>query len=140
MGCATGGQCVQVPAQFQVRACILMQGMTGCPAVDYTVPHTYYSGGTDMRGCTPCGCAAPSGTDCNSNAHLQLWSAATCGAGGTMSADLPLPTSCTSPPPSGGAAGATLTTTPVGGSCAQTGGQASGMVVPQNAVTVCCTL
>jgi hypothetical protein len=140
MTCAIGGQCVQVPAPFQLRACILKQGMTNCPAADYTVPHTYYGSAADMRGCTPCTCGTPGGTDCNGSAHLQLWSAADCDTSGTMSADLhPLPANCTSPAPSA-MAGATLTTTPVGGACPALGGQPSGMVAPQNTVTVCCTL
>jgi hypothetical protein len=140
MTCATGGQCLDVPSPFQLRACILKQGMTTCPATDYTVQHTYYGSATDMRGCTACTCGTPGGADCNSNAHVELWSTSGCSAGGTLSADLhPLPASCVSPAPSA-LGGATLTTTPVGGSCPPIGGQPSGMVVPENAVTVCCTL
>jgi hypothetical protein len=55
-----------------------------------------------------------------------------------MSADLhPLPASCLTP--SGAMQGATFTTAPIGGSCPPQGGQPTGMVMPQGAVTVCCT-
>jgi len=125
---------------FQPQACIVATGDIACPAAApysvYSVRTVYYSAVTDTRDCAACTCGAPSGVDCNANAHVQTWDKNNCG-GGMLDDFSPLPETCK------GVDGATvsvkLITSPKGGSCLASMGQATGTATPVNPTTICCT-
>jgi hypothetical protein len=135
--CGAGGQCIPAPpASFEAHTCVLQPGTGGCSGAGfYSVQRTYYGGAQDTRGCSACTCNSTSGVDCNAGAQVVLWATSGCDGGASLPLS-PLPAACSAPAFT--VRGATFTTTPMG-SCTPVGGQATGSIVPQNPVTICCT-
>jgi hypothetical protein len=137
VGCPAGEQCVPSPqSPFEAHFCVLQAGSASCPAGAYSVQHLYYAGASDTRACTACGCGAPTGVDCNANAHVTTWNSNNCL--NNQTGDItPLPAGCSTPAAS--MHGAFFQTTPSGGACPASGGQPTGSVAEQGLTTICCT-
>lgn len=137
-GCTGTDVCQPKPAQgFESGLCIHHDGELDCPAGPFTNKHVFYTGVTDTRGCTACGCGAPTGATCA--ATIQVFSTG--------------PATCTGIPVASFTAGscanllgnpavasrrATVTTAPTGGQCGPTGGAPTGTAVGSGATTYCC--
>jgi hypothetical protein len=135
-GCGPGGQCMPTPpSPFGASICVQQAGAVGCPGGGYSTRHVFYGGASDTRGCSACTCGSLSGVDCNANAHVVVWATTGCDGGASLEIS-PLPSACSSP--AFRPLGATFVTTPSGG-CTPVGGQPTGAIVPQNAMTICCT-
>ena len=77
-GCASDQVCLPaVGSPFEPTFCVLKAGSNACPS-PFDARHVYYSGVSDGRGCSACGCGPPTGVDCNANAHATLWSKSSC--------------------------------------------------------------
>lgn len=139
-GCATG-LCLPKPkAPFQSGMCIMHTGDTGtCPAGVFTQKHVFYdpSATQDTRTCSPCACGSASGATCS--ATVNVYSSTNCtGLIATLNATTTAG-DCKNLSSNPAVAGFSATfTTPSGGNCAATGGQPTGMAVPQSPTTFCC--
>ncbi len=131
--CVAGEVCVAPPrAPFLPRLCVLATGEMACPAGSaYSVQHVYFTGGSDTRACTGCSCAAATGTTCAGSFHT--FDSASCMV---ETGAYPLTSACTSLTTA--PMGMSITVAPSGGSCALSGGQATGAFTPSGATTVCC--
>ncbi len=66
VACADGGGvCTPLPPDdFEANLCVYKQGASDCPAGEYAVKRTFFSGVEDTRGCSNCSCgAAPTTCD-----------------------------------------------------------------------------
>jgi len=136
---ATGGTCASgtcyAPATAPFGgACVYQTGDVMCPS-GFTNQHVFYASDTDTRGCSVCGCGAPSGSSCTGS--VSYWH-------NTLCSDFPVSTTI----PEGvcastytyyydgqsveGALGVS------GGSCTASGGQPQGTATPASPMTVCC--
>ncbi len=137
-GCNINQTCLPTPAAPYVGGlCIRKAGSVNCPAGMFNTKHLYFDDYTDSRMCSGCSCGADTG--------------ATCAGDVTMHSDTIINT-CSSPQatfPAGGCANLmnnpvmgsakfTVTTPPTGGSCAPSGGVASGVAVGTFPQTFCC--
>jgi hypothetical protein len=111
--------------------CIYQVGDVACPSTGYTQKSLVYTGFTDDRGCSACGCDPTACTGGN----VTVSPNATCG-GGVPNA---VPVACRFDgiPPTFPYS-AQITTAPTAGTCNPTGGQPGGAAVPTGATTVCC--
>lgn len=136
--CGTGKVCVpQGPGAAGESLCIRSDGMAACPA-GWPKAIVAYANATDTRACSGCACGGP-GTTCG-DAHYTFYTQPQCVAAGTTGVAQVNSSNCTDLTPevtqNMGSAKATL---PVAkGSCAASGGTATGSVTPQNPVTYCC--
>jgi len=137
-GCDAGYICVPVPPQpFLHGVCVVSTGMATCP--DQYDASTYYTGGTDGRGCTNgCSCGAPTELSCTPS--VTLYSGESCDSGTTN-----LATPACSPlfnlSPSNGFVSGKITPGTTPGQCApsQATIPPTGSVQPTGLTTVCCT-
>ena len=137
-GCAGSSVCVPLPpAPFAQTVCILQQGDVACPAGIYGQKLLYYTGATDTRSCSTCGCDPATGVTC-SGGQMTLWDASGCSG---SKIGLAIDGTCRS---ANGittvSANQTIAPTPSGGSCnASSGsGKPTGSVTPTGPTTVCC--
>jgi hypothetical protein len=130
-GCEAGQLCAP-PAGFPFESayCVARMGQWACPSA-YPAQRTYYASSVDSRACSECACESPTGIQCS--ATISTFGDPACNGGLMQEA---APTAC-----SGAATKAAMTTgtTATGGSCAPSGGVASGSVAPSTPTTVCCT-
>ncbi len=143
-GCNGQFSCLPKPdAGFLTGACVMKSGVNACPAGVFTKQHVFYTGFTDSRGCSACGCDAPAGGTCGASVQVfsdSLQNQCTVGPIATMAVT--------------NAAGACANiagnptvsnhkatiTAPTGGSCPATGGAPIGAALPDpaTATTFCC--
>ena len=132
-GCNVGQVCLPgTNAPYQPGVCISKPGDNMCPQT-FPNKHVYYDMMVDTRDCTACKCGPVTGATCT--ATVDLYSDAACN---TKIASIPAGTCgdlSGNPAVSGRKATPQFT-----GSCAAdaTGGQPTGSVTGQNAVTYCC--
>jgi hypothetical protein len=135
--CSAGEVCL---SEGSGAFCIMQAGMVECPAGDYSFSHTFYSGANDTRACSTCSCAPPSGGSCSlpngptgplaGFPYLDPACGAQTGAFYVESC-IAIPT----------VKAVKLTATPTlnAGTCAATGGAATGTASPAQPTTLCCT-
>jgi hypothetical protein len=133
--CASGQTCAPLAgAGFVQELCIGHLGDVACPAGAYGVKHVFYTTVVDLRGCTACTCAAPSGGSCDFTVDTYQSTTIACTGGeisygqGTMCAGVDQPGDFR------------LTLTPTAGSCAASNSAPTGSATPAGAVTVCCPM
>jgi hypothetical protein len=140
-GCNGGQVCLPKPVAPYVKGtCIASSGVKACPAGSFSDQHIFYQGvANDTRSCTQCSCNPATG--------------GTCGIDVTIYADQS-PNTCATPVATASSGSCTnfagnpyvigrtdvVTKQPSGGTCAATGGQATGSVSPDaaTATTYCC--
>ncbi len=132
--CSTG-VCAPDPTGTAFQLCIYQDGDTTCPAGPYTVKISMDTGFTDDRGCSPCGCDAPSAKCSGGSASIS--SDATCSQGALTvvpSGCIPFGSQTTGP------YYAQLVTQPTPGTglCTPTGGAQIGAANPTGPTTLCC--
>jgi len=126
--CGTGDTCVPAaPTGFKV--CGMQTGDVACP---FGTKSLEYTGADDTRACTTCACGTVGGVQCGG--VIEEYTSADCV--GTYT-DMSLPVAgggtCQGDPGSMQYVQATT-----GGSCAASGGTATGNAVPMGATTFCC--
>ncbi len=130
-GCEGGQLCAPPPGlPFEGAYCVARAGEWACPS-GYPAQRTYYASYVDTRACSDCTCEPPTGIQCS--AMVATFGDPMC-SGGVMQQSAP--TACS------GAmlkAAMAMATTATGGSCAPSGGVASGSAAPSTPTTVCCT-
>ena len=136
--CPSGDACLKYAPQgfLSGKFCVYTPGDTTCPGAPYGERHVYYTGLSDNRGCSTCGCALTGGS-CN-----------TVGDGVTLYWDpgcsdslvtLQVPSAC-SAVASARSAFLTGNPTPLSPPTADiSGGKPTGSASGTNATTVCCT-
>jgi hypothetical protein len=146
-GCSTGAACVpRASGEYAAYLCIQKAGdstqVPNCPAGWGTKPFIVaYQSGVDQRGCSPCQCT-PTGESCNAAAYTfyDESDCTTCSVG--CDNPITVSTACQDVTEllDGNTWSAKLTVAPslVGGSCAPSGGQPTGSVQGQGAMTFCC--
>jgi hypothetical protein len=141
-GCGTGF-CVPRPeSPFAAGICIVIEGDLACPG-NYRQRFVYYQGLLDTRDCTECSCTSPSGAVCSGSVTVgsdALCSAdrstvQTIGSCGTLGADPSAP----APPLVQSRSAFYSEGAATGGSCAASGGAATGTVSETDPITICCT-
>jgi hypothetical protein len=136
-GCANDFACLPNAAAPFGAVCISKLGDNACPAGSgYTTKKVFYDlDPTDTRACSDCSCGAPNGFSCTT--AITTYSDTACtSANSTTDASMSACNSFVNNPAVGSYK--SVSTTFTGGTCAASGGQAMGSVVPQNAVTFCC--
>jgi len=133
-GCGPAEACVPVGvAPYDGPACILQAGNTPCPAA-YPNGSVVFTGGTDTRGCSPCGCDVPA-TTCAGGA-FRFYDFDGC-AGGSI--DVTGTCVSVSPLMDGGTwSMRAIDGTPSSPACATNGGVPSGAVTTTGPTTICC--
>lgn len=133
-GCMNGAQCVPTPTGSFSRVCVTKAGDETCPS-DYPLKNSLYSGVSDSRDCSTCTCGSPTNVTC-SGGVAGIYDAPSCSGSSTT---VPVDGACHS------ASGITtisakFTTAPApsGGSCAPSGGNATGQAAGTGRLTVCC--
>jgi hypothetical protein len=136
-GCANDFACLPNTAAPFGAVCISKVGDNACPAGSgYTTKKVFYDlDPEDTRACTICSCGAPNGLSCTT-AITTFSDTACAAANSTTDATASACNSFVNNPAVGSYK--SVSTQFMGGSCAPSGGQAIGSVVPQNAVTFCC--
>lgn len=137
---ATGGGCganvcAPMPSgQYMPKLCILSQaGAVSCPSGPYTSKHVFYQGALDTRACSGCTCGSPVGVACTGT--LSLYKDSNCSS---VLASFPVPTACGGFTPGSLQSLKYVAGSATGGACTPSGGQPSGIVAPNQAITVCC--
>jgi hypothetical protein len=136
-GCTGGAICApKPPSPFESGLCISKAGDVTCPAGPFTTQYVFYTGVTDDRGCSDCSCAAASGTTCS--ATITLYSAQTINTctGPVAAVTTGGCADLTGNPTVAGREASGITTS--GGSCAASGGAATGSATPSTPTTFCC--
>jgi hypothetical protein len=132
-GCHSGFVCASDPLPpFNVKHCITQTGDVTCPGAPYNVKTTTFVRVDDTRSCGTCVCGGVTGAQCTGS--LDGYSQSGCG--GTRTSP-EYPSGCRGglPPYESVAVPAG---TPSGGSCAPSGGGATGTVRLVDVVTICC--
>jgi hypothetical protein len=134
-GCANDFACLPNPASPFGAVCISKLGDNACPAGSgYTAKKVFYDlDPVDTRACSECSCGSPAGTSCTTS--ITTYSDTACATANSTTAA----NGCNSyvnNPAVGSYKSVSTQITP--GTCAPSGGQAMGSVVPQTAVTFCC--
>ncbi len=135
-GCSTGEVCVPSAETAFPDICITRDGDHSCPSG--WLGETAYSGATDGRGCSACGCPTLTGITC-SYGTITVWDAGNCLAGG--SGAINIGTSCvdiSDYADNNSGSYRFQSGSLSGGSCAPSGGQPTGTVTPTGPITVCC--
>jgi hypothetical protein len=141
--------CVPVGANLCQAACLPPGSYLGCiaQAGDLACPTGFakkalsYSGASDSRTCSSCGCSIPSGGSCASTALLYPCSSCTSGATGPLTVSIG---ACATADQYIRCAGQSIRSaryagaTPNSGQCTPSGGLKSGSVTPTGPVTICC--
>jgi hypothetical protein len=129
-GCGAGSVCAPAPPpQFPSHLCVSQAGDVACPGGAFTDRHVVYTNADDTRSCSACSCGPASGVGCQGK--VSFYSDPSCtneiNGGG--------------PGCYGGAPFHSVKSTyvPSGGGCQPVGGALNGGVVPEGALTVCCT-
>jgi hypothetical protein len=131
-GCEGGQLCAPTTGlPFESVYCVARMGAWACPSA-YPAQRTYYASYVDSRACSACTCQAPTGIRCS--ATVSTFGDPSCTGGLT---ERSAPAACSG---AGLKAAMTKETKAAGGSCAPSGGLASGTVAPSTPTTVCCTL
>jgi len=117
-----------------VQLCIKTDGdAPECPAGwELAARIVTYVSGTDTRGCSGCSCAPPVGNVCVGGTY-QFFGSAGCAGGAIYT--IPETAACTDTTNS---LSAMYVAPPSGATCTPGGGAATGSVVPQQPVTLCC--
>lgn len=134
-GCANDFACLpNAPSPFGA-ICISKLGDNVCPAGSgYTAKKLFFDlDPVDTRACADCSCGSPAGLSCSSS--ITTYSDTTCNTAIATTA-----ASDCSTYPNNPAVGSykSVSTQFSQSTCASSGGQAMGSVVPQNPVTFCC--
>jgi hypothetical protein len=133
--CTSGELCL---SEGSGAFCIMQAGMVTCPPGDYAVSHVYYSGTTDTRACSACTCGPASGASCSFGGgplgfpYLDPMCATAPTGALVLDSCIVIPT----------VKAVELKATPMlldAGSCAPSGGVASGTATPAQPTTLCCT-
>jgi hypothetical protein len=129
--CDDGSLCMPIPAEpFEAPLCVWKTGADSCPA-EYPEQQIVYDDFTDDRGCSACGCGAPTGMTCD-DSSFYLWT-------GLTPHELPANGNCQYI-----GAGPDVTSVSYasgsvsGGECAPSGGDPSGTAEPVEPTTICC--
>jgi hypothetical protein len=126
-----------LPAGFSI--CVSIDGddpIVMCPA-GYPIPHVYYLGGDDNRGCADCQCRPPQGDSCSSLVSFYTDDACTMQVGSVTAASAgPMCVSIPEGSPLGSKQASAPVYTP--GTCQPSGGGPTGSVEPKHPVTFCC--
>ncbi len=131
-GCEAGQICAPTTGlPFESVYCVARMGAWACPS-GFPAQRTYYASYVDSRTCSACTCESPTGIQCS--AMVSTFGDPSCN-GGMMQQSAPA--ACSG---AGLKAAMTTGTKATGGSCAPSGGIASGTVVPSTPTTVCCTM
>ena len=126
--CSTGNLCAPpVPSGFQL--CATQSGDVACP---FGMKHTEYTGDDDTRGCTTCSCGAASAVTCGGS--IEEFTVNNC-TGSYTNVSLPIAGGGTC---QGSGASLEYIQSTSGGSCAASGGMATGSAAPTGPVTFCC--
>jgi hypothetical protein len=139
---AGAGACVTKAGsgRFDWRLCLATSGDAASCPVQYAHKHVVYGSFTDSRECSACTCYPPSGSQCVS--ELSVYEGATCkGAAAIQGVTVTVKNAplCIDLPP-GIALGSKVMARPVylPGACEPRGGNSTGEVAPEGAVTLCC--
>jgi hypothetical protein len=131
--CPSGQVCQPAsPAPYLGKLCIEQDGTPPCPS-PYPDGHVFYTGVTDMRGCTDCTCGPLAGVSCTTT--FDLYSDPACPSGAQTT--LPAPVTCDGLP----ALGAFVENDNMqndDAGCAPSGGTPMGTETPGSQVTFCC--
>ncbi|MEJ7732154.1 MAG: hypothetical protein WKG00_23465 [Polyangiaceae bacterium] len=122
---------------FVGGVCIMHVDDVSCPPGTFTEKHVFYQDFTDDRGCGECACGAAADGTCP--ATVELYGSDTCTAGSLLSS---IPAgACVDLVGNPEIQGRKLSAIglPTGGSCAASGGDATGDAEPTDATTFCCT-
>lgn len=134
-GCANDFACLPNPAAPFGAVCISKAGDNACPAGSgYTTKKMFFDlDPVDTRACSECSCGNPTGLSCTTS--ITTYSDTTCGSAIATTAASACSTYANNP-----AVGSykSVSTQFTAGTCAPSGGQAMGSVVPENPVTFCC--
>lgn len=136
-GCEGGSVCLaKGSGQYDSPACVSQSGTVACPG-GFPELIEAYSGTTDTRGCSQCECA--SNTLSCEGSKFTIWDVDGCASGGADDIDIPVG-SCvgTEPYVDNNACSYRATIGALAGSCATSGGEPTGELVPDGAVTYCC--
>jgi hypothetical protein len=126
------------PAGF--KQCISNDGDLPCPvtiADKYTEKHVFYTDISDTRGCTPCTCGAPSGSECS--ALISIYTDPACMSqlgSATVTSATPICDDFPAGSTLGSKVAGPVTYTP--GACQPGGGEPMGQAVPIWPTTFCC--
>lgn len=132
LACDDGGCPVAPNAGFSAtNRCVMKPGDNMCPP-GYPVKQLLHETGTDTRACSPCTCGAPADVACA--ASVATFGGTACSGQPTASAVAP--TDCLTLPGQGHFSVASAA--PQGGSCAPSGGVATGAFTADAPTTVCC--
>jgi len=134
--CSGSGVCVATPPAPFAKVCVYQAGTAMCPAGAYSVGHVFYGGVSDSRACSGCSCGSPTGASCT-GAQVQGFSVNTGTCGGTAVA-LPYGPACETLGVTVNGEQETTAPTANNGTCAPSGGQASGTATPATPTTICC--
>jgi hypothetical protein len=137
--CASPAEGCAPPAQAGFEQCLLQYGDRDCPST-YPVRYLFYYGLEDTRGCTPCACSVPVGSNCT--ALISAYSDSACSTLVVAASIDALGSACLDIMPSGLALGSKLATATVysPGVCEVSGGEPVGKAVPAEPTTFCCLL
>ncbi len=127
--CGTDELCAgAIPEGFGETLCIAQDGEHACPEA-YPVTRTAFGDVADSRNCTECSCSSGSNFQCS--AALELFSEVDCG--GTSTAAVSGPDSCFDTP-----ASIRFAEPSVAGNCTPSSVEATGTVVGDEPITICC--
>lgn len=134
-GCANDFACLPNTAAPFGAVCISKLGDNACPAGSgYGTKKVFFDlDPVDTRACTDCSCGNPTGLSCTTS--ITTYSDTACGSANATTAASGCNAYVNNP-----AVGSykSVSTQFTQGTCASSGGQAMGSVVPQNPVTFCC--
>jgi hypothetical protein len=133
--CSSGGVCVATPPSPFASVCIFQAGMQTCPGGSYSVSHVFYGGVSDSRACSTCSCGSPTGTSCTGS-QVTLFGSGNCSGTTATVSNI---AGCQSVGVAVTSVEETTAPTANNGSCAASGGQASGTATPATPTTVCCS-
>jgi hypothetical protein len=134
-GCEAGQICApSTGLPFESAYCVARMGTWACPS-GYPAQRTYFASYVDSRACSACACESPTGIQCT--ATVSIFGDPSCNGGMMMQMPQSAPAACSG---AGLKAAMTTGTSATGGSCAPSGGVATGTVAPATPTTVCCTM
>jgi hypothetical protein len=132
-GCSAGATCAPLPkSPYVPRFCVARTGDVACPGAPFTDRHMTFTGSSDTRACTACGCGAARGETCSG--AVQTFQQAACAS---ALQSIPAPTSCAVL--QDGTRSALYTAVATGGACPASGGAPTGTVTPVGPTTFCCS-
>jgi hypothetical protein len=137
-GCGQGSACVPKSPTPTQSLCIRKDGEEACPA-GFAATTVGYKGGTDTRGCEPCSCESNATCTGGTYAFLDNDNCQPPGTGNSQNVNIDNATCRNVSNQLDFGSWSVQANPPMpGGSCAPSGGQPTGAVMPDGAVTFCC--